>query len=349
MRSARRAPSRGVDRPYIEPPREVMARFGLKGRAAVVISAKPDKAVWRLMTAKGPAYLKRMPRRPSRVLFAVGAAEHLHTRGVGTPLPLRTVDGELAAMAGPAQYVLLSGVDGELPTYARDLQAIAEALGRFHLGSAGYVPPTGSRRRDHSDGWSEDCRRGLGVLRGGVATGRRLSRPGGRFLKEAATVRSWALAALEHLEEVLGPAIDEARQMPLLCHQDFAASNLRIAGGVVRAFDVDGVAFDLPVRDLRKLVTKVAKAEGRWRAEMVLGVVRAYEGVRPLSRLERAVLMADLEFPHLVVGAVKKFYLKASPEWGLEETARRLDATVDLEGDKRAALAEIAAEWGRIG
>ncbi len=343
------APRAAGDGSGISPPSEVLRQFAADPDLIELVSAKPDKPVWRVVTPDGPAYLKRMTSKRSRVLFAMGAAAHLHAQGVDVARPFRTRDGGLLAQDGAACYALFAPLTGEAPVYARDLDALAAALARFHTGSSGYVPPPGSHRRDHLDDWPPAYDRAQAALRACTALAAALGAAPDRFSEEAPLLARSAAQARQRLEAAIGPAAAAAREAPLLCHQDFAASNLRITGGTVSIFDMDGVAFDLPVRDLRKLLVKVAKVAGGWSATTMARAITAYEGERPLSEPERAVLFADLEFPHLAVSAARKLLLKPPLEWGPEEALRRLDATLALEASKRAALTELAADWGRTG
>lgn len=143
------------------------------------------------------------------------------------------------------------------------------------------------------------------------------------------------------------PVAEAARQARFLCHQDFAAGNLRVDDdGHLMAFDLDSVAYDLPVRDLRKLLNKIMKIQGEWDADLALRLVRAYAAVRPLSAGEYALLLADLQFPHLLAGLAKKLYIRSQAEWPQSECERRLQAIVQLEASKARALSRLAEAWG---
>lgn len=321
--------------------------YGLSPDAAQMVSTKPKKPVWQISAPKGAAFLKRLPFRPARAAFAVEAGAYLHAQGAGVPRILRTKDGELSARVGQASYVLLSAVAGHPPSYAKDLGPIAAALARFHERSQGYVAPPGSIVRDHLDTWRVGYRQGLARLRAAAALARG-GHPLGSLLEEyAAEAGQQAREAMARLDDALPIPAALARERPWLCHQDYAASNLRIdEHHKVVAFDTDSVAYDLPVRDLRKLLNKVMKVAGTWRAEPALLAVRAYAEVRQPSKEECAVLLADLQFPHLLAGLAKKLFLKPTPEWPQQECARRLAALLALERSKPAVLGVLATEWG---
>ena len=321
--------------------------YGLSTDSAVLLSTKPKKPVWRVPTPTGAAYLKRLPFRPARATFAAGAGEYLHAQGAGVPRLIRTRDGDLYARVGQACYVLLSAVGGRPPSYAADLGPIAAALARFHDRSQGYAPLPGSVVRDHLDGWRAGYRQGLARLRAAAALAAGGQPLGTLFGEYAAEAGRQAGEAMARLEVALPVPTAIARRRPWLCHQDYAASNLRIdEGGTVVAFDTDSVAYDLPVRDIRKLLNKVMKAAGQWRAEPALLAVRAYAEVRPTSEEERAVLLADLQFPHLLAGLAKKLFLQRAAEWPQPECARRLAALIAVERSKPDVLRVLATEWG---
>jgi len=324
-----------------------LARYGLSADAATAVSRKPKKPVWRVAAPDGEAYLKRLPYRRARVVFSAAAGDHLHAQGAGVPRLLRTLDAEVCATVGRGCYVLCAAVPARAPTYARDLGAIAAALARFHERSPGFAPPPGSAPRDHLDAWPADYRQGRARLRAAEALAAGGHPLGASLLACAAEVQGMAREAAERLAAAFPAAAAAAAARPRLCHQDFSASNLRIdAAAAVVAFDIDSVAYDLPVRDLRKLLNKVMKEEGAWSAERAGAALAAYSAVRPLSGEERALLLADLRFPHLVSGLVKKLFLKPAAEWPPEDCSRRLDQVIAVERSKVAVLQRLAGQWG---
>ena len=321
-----------------------LSAYGLRPEAAILVSDKPGKPVWWL---PGDLYLKHLPYRAPRVRFALGAAEYLWRRGVAVPRLVPTVAGELFAQVEGDCFALLEGVPGDPPDYGADLETVAAAMARFHAGSRGYRVPPGGRDQDHRDTWIPGYVKGIGHLRAAAAmaqVGHPLAEP---LRSHASEALALARLALDRLAAAYPAAAGEAERDPILCHQDFAASNLRVdpAGRVV-AFDLEGVARDLAPRDIRKLLNKVAKVAGRWRREDVERVLAAYGRERPLSQAERGVLVAELTFPHLMAGLSKKLFLRSEPEWPPADCLRRLQAVAEVECSKVPVVEALAAEWG---
>jgi spore coat-associated protein S len=66
--------------------------------------------------------------------------------------------------------------------------------------------------------------------------------------------------------------VEKGRQQGVLCHQDFAAGNLLIdPSGKLYVLDTDGITIDIPARDLRKILCKVMKKNGKWDFELTKG------------------------------------------------------------------------------
>ena len=65
------------------------------------------------------------------------------------------------------------------------------------------------------------------------------------------------------------------------------------------------MTYDLPARDLRKIIGKNAEKSNRWSAEAVSEILGWYTEVNPLGAGEMEVLYADLLFPHWFYGLVR--------------------------------------------
>jgi spore coat protein I len=99
----------------------------------------------------------------------------------------------------------------------------------------------------------------------------------------------------------------------VLCHQDFGKGNAILVGDKVAVLDLDGVTFDLPTRDLRKLIGKEAENKGRWQLQNIENVYKVYTSVNPLSSEEKRILCIDLLYPHWFYGLVKNLFQNNKP------------------------------------
>jgi len=98
-----------------------------------------------------------------------------------------------------------------------------------------------------------------------------------------------------------------------LCHQDYGKGNALLTEQGVYILDLDNLAYDLPIRDVRKLISKYMDHLERWDGEVLERILSCYESVLPLSAAQRAILYIDLLFPHKFYGYVKNPFKKREP------------------------------------
>jgi CotS family spore coat protein len=67
-----------------------------------------------------------------------------------------------------------------------------------------------------------------------------------------------------------------------LIHQDYGWSNGQMGADGMWIIDLDGVAFDLPIRDLRKLISGTMADLFHWEANWVNEMIQAYQKPIPL-------------------------------------------------------------------
>jgi len=62
--------------------------------------------------------------------------------------------------------------------------------------------------------------------------------------------------------------VEKVKSRGGLCHQDFAAGNLlKNPSGKIFVLDTDSITIDIPARDIRKLLNKIMKKNGKWNLE----------------------------------------------------------------------------------
>ena len=115
----------------------------------------------------------------------------------------------------------------------------------------------------------------------------------------------------------------------VLCHQDFGRGNVIAAADGIYVLDLDGVTFDLPARDLRKIIGKIAEKRGQWQAAAIKDIVDCYCEVNPLGNDEVQVLYIDMLFPHWFYGLVKNLFKNGKPL-----KAAEIERTAKLEESK---------------
>lgn len=129
-----------------------------------------------------------------------------------------------------------------------------------------------------------------------------------------------------------------------LVHQDYGWSNGQMGQNGMWIIDLDGVAYDLPIRDLRKLITGTMADLFRWDVTWMREMIQAYHEANPISTELYDILLIDLSLPSEFYKNVKE--LLYEPEIFLDETTSQLIRTiVDTDQSKWPALEEIKADW----
>ncbi|GAX91999.1 CotS family spore coat protein [Effusibacillus lacus] len=330
-----------------EPIEVVLRQYPLKVKRVTVISYKGKKGVWKVDTDRGTKILKKFPGSKSRLRFILAAVEHLQKGGVRIPKIVTARSGEEFAEAGGSCFVLSDYEAGPNPEYdsKQELQEIMKALAIFHRASKGFNPPAGTDSREHLGKWADGYRKHLEDLeKFKRMAARDKSKFSTLFLQHADTYIRQGKQALAIIESgVYTQWCRKVRQHKNLCHQDFASGNLvRTKRGIV-VLDMDSLTYDVPARDLRKIMNKVMKKK-EWSREKATRMLSAYHSVNPLSDDEYRVLYADLLFPNLFYGISSKYFQRREKEWNSDKFLEKLKLMVRSEQAKQSVL----ADWDRI-
>ncbi len=348
---------------------EILPLYGIAPTRATVIQAGDVKTVWKIERDHGrPLCLKRLRHTMEKAVFAAGAQKYVFAHGGPVPRILATQRGDDLAARDGQLFALYEWVDGEpisLDT-GRELRAALHGLAHFHRSSRGYVPPEGDRvstklgrwphhydsmRRRLID-WKGKARSTLDAQDGAEgadateATVPFLSREYlDAYLREVDGFVTLAAEAEERLASSRYAELTVHTSQQGLCHQDFGPGNaLQTSNGVI-ILDLDGVTFDLPARDLRKIIMKRASTRGKWDEPDIREVLSFYGEANPLSAAEQEILFIDLLYPHEFHDTVKNPFHKEKPSTAgeLRRTASLARAKVDL---LRTLIAQ--ARQGRI-
>lgn len=166
-----------------------------------------------------------------------------------------------------------------------------EALAHFHEQSVGYEPPPGvpvfSKLGKWPKHYMKRCRqleawKQLAKLDRDDPFSRLYLAEIDRFIEKGEEVLQ------QLLESYYETWVEQMKKRPSLCHQDYGTGNsLRGEDGNVWIIDLDTTAFDLPIRDVRKMMAPFlfeTDEKGKTKADIVL---EAYEDVRPLTKKEK--------------------------------------------------------------
>lgn len=335
-----------------EPLEQVLAEYDVKVSKITLETYKEKKGVWWIHTDRGKYILKKMPMSSDRLLFVLSAMEHLAANGVNLPKTIITKNGALFAEIAGAAFILSEAVTAKPPSYniPSELAMIMRGMAGFHAASRGFIPPEEAKIRSHLGIWPKSYLEKIEDLKKfrQLAAKNKGAQFDATYLEECDYFISLAEKCLVTL--VASPynkLVNAAGETINLCHQDFAAGNLGLVGkDCLFVFDTDGITYDLPARDIRKICNKVMKKRGGWEANLFKEMLKTYNEVNPLTPEDYEVFLTDLRFPHLFYGIASKYYQNREKEWPDQKYTQRLLSMIKTEKSKIAVLdAVLPLDW----
>lgn len=305
---------------------KVMEQYDMTVSDMRLITSKPDKggAIWRIETNKGPRSIKVLHRTPQRSLFSVAAQQHLVQQGARVPALIPTRDESLYVEAGGKLWIVTDWIDTLIPASKIDLEgavALCQGLGEFHQWSKDYIPPHGAAKSSRLYGWPKSYQKIIAKI-GWF-----------RHIAEAYPETAGSAPLLRMVDEFERQAIDMLDRLNHsaypdmvmmgeaywgLAHQDYGWSNGQMGPGGIWVIDLDGVAYDLPFRDLRKLITSTMTDMGTWDINWIRGMIEGYNRGNPLTQEMFDILWIDMAFPSEFYKHVKEMVFDPIPFMEME-------------------------------
>lgn len=298
--------------------RNVLKEYGIVPENISVIQSGAIKTVWKLRTAGKTLCLKRLRQTLDKAQFSVNAQIYVKSSGglvpgvipSGKNTPVVEYDGQL--------FVLYEWIDGRDLNFSdpTDLRLAVQGLARFHIASKGYRPGDSSRISTKLGKWPEQYNSMKNRMLSWKETASgKSSQPGCTgYLKYADPMIGLAESAIDLISgSKYGQLAAEGSKSVVLCHQDYGKGNAIATAKGIYVLDLDGVTFDLPSRDLRKIIGKQAENKGQWHAGTISEILNWYAEVNPLNQDERETLYIDLLYPHWFFGLVKNLFQNEKP------------------------------------
>ncbi len=320
-----------------------------------LITTKPDKggAIWRLETSKGTHSLKLLHRRPARSLFSIGAQDYLSRRGARVPVLAQTKNGKLYVELGAKLWIVNTWIKPLTQASKINPDGAAKlcyGLGEFHKLSRGYRPPMGAEKPSRLSRWPEYYKKIINKINWfEVLTQAYHDAPASSYLLSVVgRFEKQARDGLTRLQQsAYAKLAARGEKYWGLVHQDYGWSNGQLGQGGVWIIDLDGVAFDLPIRDLRKLITSTMDDLGEWKLKWIKGMISAYHKANPIEPDLYEVLLIDLAFPNEFYKHLKEMFYNPAAFLN-SNTARLIKRLVKLEESKSSALKELRGWKGDL-
>jgi CotS family spore coat protein len=334
---------------------KVLKHYDFSVKNIQVVTTKPDKGgcIWKIETSKGPKSLKLLHRRPTRSLFSLGAQEYLvDVRKAKVPPIVKTKDGVNYVEAGGKLWFVAEWIEPLKPV-SKDLEGaklLCSALGEFHRLSKGYVPPPEAETASRLHKWRSNYEKiiiKIDWFRNIAKTYNEL--PASSYLLDVVDeFEKQARRSLERLDQSsYFELIKKGNAYWGLVHQDYGWSNGQMGHNGMWIIDLDGVSYDLPIRDLRKLISGTMSDLYKWDANWIREMIKAYHETNPISPELYDILMIDLSLPNEFYKNIKEVVY--DPELFLNEQTKRLMKTIiDTDQTKWPVLAEIQNDWKRV-
>lgn len=289
--------------------------WDMKVTGWTVAATKPEKgwgAIWRIDTNRGPRALKLLHRPFERNLFSIGAQQYLVRRKARVAPLVPARDGRLFTVVDGRMFIVAEWIEGlrQAPKDTVDGAALlCSGLAEFHRKSLGYQPPPGAAHASRLHRWPRVYQK----LRTKLDWFEHLARayrdmPASPLLLEVLPrFKAQADEAIRMLEaSAYRKLIARGDQAWGLAHQDYGWSNGQVGpDGKIWIIDLDGVAFDLAFRDLRKLITGTMDDRGDWDLTWMKAMIRAYHEVHPIEPEAMQVMLIDMYLPNEFYKLVK--------------------------------------------
>jgi len=318
--------------------KEVLQNYDIIPESITVIQSGSIKTVWKVNTKGRTLCLKRLKQTYDKSLFSVNAQIYIRNKEGNVPGIILNTKNQAIVQYNEQLFVLYEWIVGKDLNFSQqeDLISALHGLAKFHMKTKGYFPAEGSRVSTKLGKWPDQYSSMAKKLVSWKEISKsKLTLPGySAFLKHVDPILDISYSAGEMLEKSSYRDLTAAdSNYWVLCHQDFGKGNAILTEDGVFVIDLDGVTFDLPSRDLRKIIGKHAQNKGRFEIQDINNIIHWYSQINPLSNEEKKVLYIDLLYPHWFYGLTKNIFLNNK-----QVKSEEIDKITKLEQSKVSIL-----------
>ncbi len=293
----------------------VLSRYDIVPDALKLIQNKGLKTLWKVTHRNEHRCLKRLKHIKEKAVFTVNAQRYIASCGGCVPKIYLNKDNEPITEYMGQLFVLYEWIDGKDFNFKKpaDLRLALKGLGHFHVKSKGYYPPECAKISSKLGRWPHQYESMLNrMLKWKKEASNHQNIPVYKaYLKWIDKIIDMGNTAIEALNHSAYPEMTSIQlEQAALCHQDYGEGNALYIGETVYVIDLDGVTYDLEMRDLRKIIGKRMEKRGVWDKMKIKEIVDWYGRSNPLSIEQKRVLAIDLLFPHWFFATVKNLFKK---------------------------------------
>ncbi len=297
---------------------DVLNQYGIIPESMSIIQSGTIKTIWKVKTAGKLLCLKRLRQTIDKALFSVNAQIYIKNAGGLVPGVILDKNRQPIVQYNDQLFVLYEWINGADLNFSNpsDLRRAVQGLAHFHIASRGFRPDGESRVSTKLGKWPEQyisMKSKLAAWKD-IAAGHLSQSNYAAYAKVSALMITIANQAIDRLGRSKYSLLSSENSSSIvLCHQDYGKGNALAVGSDIVVLDLDGVTYDLPARDLRKIIGKTAENKGLWQAGTIKDILGWYMEVNPLNEDEREALYTDLMFPHWFYGLVKNLFQGGKP------------------------------------
>lgn len=298
---------------YLSLGSKVLQDYAIKPQNLKLLQSKGLKTLWKLTYKNTTLCLKRLNQSFDEALFSVNAQIYILNNGGKVPKVYPNANGNFITEYNGQLFVLYSWVNGRDMNFEnpKDLNLALQSLSKFHVDSIGYEPPINSKTSSKLGNWPKQYEsmrnRMLKIKNICIQTPNKTS-------------YSTYVDHIDPIIEICNKTINLINSSPYsdlcsinqkdscLCHQDFGTGNVMLTDGQGIVIDLDSVTYDLPARDLRKIIGKRMMQFNDYSINNIETILKFYETNNILSPKHREVLKIDLMFPHWFFGLIKSIH-----------------------------------------
>lgn len=336
---------------YIEAlAQDVLKNYELHVKSIKAVATKSEQggAIWKIETDLGPKSLKLLHRKPSRSLFSLGAQRYLvEVKHARVPAIFQTKKGKDYIELGGKLWFVAEWIE-PLEPVSKDLEGtkkLCYALGKFHRSTKGYVPPKNADIASRLYKWPYKYEKMITRMDWfrHIAEAYKEMPASPHILAVVDKFQEQAQKSLKRLNESdYSKLTKKGNEGWGLAHQDYGWSNGQMGPGGMWIIDLDGVAFDLPIRDLRKLISGKMMDLYKWDVTWVREMIKAYHDANPITPELYEILMIDLSLPNEFYRNMNEVLVQ--PDLLLNDITL-IKTVVDIEKSKWNTLQEIQSDW----
>lgn len=299
------------------------------------------KTIWKVETSIGTVCLKRIRKSIPIVKFTTAAQVFLAAKGALVANIIPTKDHELFFIHEGYALVLYSWIEGtdlEIEDIEEHAVAGIKGLAQFHKDSVGFIPPVDCDIYDRMGVWPEHYKKMLEEMKQWkVDAALQMNAFNQAYINMADEMIEMAAQSIQLLQgSCYDEWVKEIGEYGYMCHQDYGKGNALQTDKGVYVLDLDNVTYDIPIRDIRKLITKRLEEVESWQLTDLESLIHHYESILPLTEEQRKLIYIDMLYPHNFYGCVKNPFKK-----GKTGEVKKILKNYQMEKYKLAALYQV--------